>query len=158
MTLLEMLSRPEVKAMYKELVKKYHPDLGGDQEIMKKINIAKDKGDEEMMKLFKKLKGEKTKEEPKYSDIGLDNIKSDMKKYSNWAREIENEFNGTITNKYFKIIIKAEQPKIGKWSLNADVTSLKGGTKLDKRFTIFNIQRFSSKEQFKEAIANNMGL
>ena len=34
-----LLEENEIKARYKDLAKKYHPDLGGDTEIMKEINL-----------------------------------------------------------------------------------------------------------------------
>lgn len=38
-----LLDEPTIKIRYKELAKQYHPDLGGDTEIMKEINSQYDK-------------------------------------------------------------------------------------------------------------------
>jgi DnaJ-class molecular chaperone len=86
MTLKEMLTSPEAKKMYRELVLKYHPDSkSGNEDLMKQINAAKDKNDYELKKLYKELIKTKEKEE-NYSDI---NNKKNMRYYSNLARSIE---------------------------------------------------------------------
>jgi len=55
-----MLESPEAKKMYRELSKKFHPDKSGNVETQKKINIAKDKGDTALAKLYKELIKDKT--------------------------------------------------------------------------------------------------
>jgi curved DNA-binding protein CbpA len=47
----------ELKAEYKRLAKKHHPDLGGDEEIMKQINAQYDELSQELPK--RNAKGEK---------------------------------------------------------------------------------------------------
>jgi DnaJ-class molecular chaperone len=84
MKLHEMLSSPEAKRMYRELATKYHPDkTSGNEEIMKKINAAKDKGDDFMKELYSKYE---------YKDFsskeGRSSIKK-MKEYSNFAFMVE---------------------------------------------------------------------
>lgn len=158
MKLEEMLASPEVKAMYKELVKKYHPDVGGDQEVMKRVNNAKDKGDDEIIDLYNQLvmggKFEKAKE-PKYSDMGLGEVKKDLSKYSAWAKEISKELYISL-KRHFLIVVRAEQPRTGKWDLRADCLEYGKGNKVVNRFSIFNIQKFSTQSQFKESITNKI--
>ena len=77
MTLQEMLQSPEAKKLYRELAAHFHPDRrGGNAEIMKRINSAKDKkniGEAEaaIYKLYAKYlkKNEKEKQTFDYDDI-----------------------------------------------------------------------------------------
>lgn len=55
----EALTKEENKALFRELVKKYHPDAGGDPEIMKKLNASRN-SDSEFEKFVNELIGKKT--------------------------------------------------------------------------------------------------
>jgi len=59
MIFLEAISNPESKKKFIEMIKKYHPDVGGDIKIAQKINNAKDRGDEAVDKLYAELIGRK---------------------------------------------------------------------------------------------------
>ena len=58
----------ELKAQYKELAKKYHPDLGGDAEAMKVINNEYDI-------LFNELKDIKTVDDKDFKTVIVDLLK-----------------------------------------------------------------------------------
>ncbi len=85
--LLEEITSPEAKKKFKELVKKYHPDVGGSTETTKKINIAKDKGDRALLRLYKELTGKKIKKE-KSELINL------LKQYTKWVEKVEDFIGG----------------------------------------------------------------
>ncbi len=59
MKILETLQTAQAKKEYRELVQKYHSDVGGDHEIMVDINSAKDAGDEELHKIYQRLMAQK---------------------------------------------------------------------------------------------------
>ena len=59
MKILETLQTAQAKKEYRELVQKYHSDVGGDHDIMVDINSAKDAGDEELHKIYQRLMAQK---------------------------------------------------------------------------------------------------
>ena len=87
MTLNEMLVSPEAKKMYKELSQKHHPDKGGDMEVQKKINAAKDKGDIYLKNLYKEL----TKKKKVYNDISSNDFEKQWKNIRTWINQIKKE-------------------------------------------------------------------
>jgi len=59
MKILETLQTTQAKKEYRELVQKYHSDIGGDHDTMVDINNAKDEGDEELHKIYQRLMTQK---------------------------------------------------------------------------------------------------
>lgn len=58
----EELSSPLAKEKWRKLVKRYHPDASkADNKIIRKINNAKDKGDANLLSLYKELTDKKIK-------------------------------------------------------------------------------------------------
>ncbi len=55
MKISEALQTVQAKKEYRELVQKYHSDIGGDHNTMVDINNAKDTGDEELHKIYQRL-------------------------------------------------------------------------------------------------------
>jgi len=82
MKLFEELIKPENKKKFRELVKKYHPDNKetGNEEISKKLNVAKGKGDATFEKVYSELINKKPN-----SDIG----KYGIEKYKEWLKELK---------------------------------------------------------------------
>lgn len=68
--IIESLDTPEAKQKWRELVKKYHTDLNhGTEETIKRINVAKDNGDEAINDLYDELiNGKKRKEQKQQYD------------------------------------------------------------------------------------------
>lgn len=65
MRIFEELKDEENKKLYRKLSRKYHPDLkGGDENVMKKMNNAVDKGDAAFKAFYNELTG-KTPPAPK---------------------------------------------------------------------------------------------
>ena len=101
MNILESLSSPESRRKFRELVKSYHPDTGHkDDNVIKKINDAKDKGDAAIDRLYAELiSGKKSNGSRGYDpDKGYDEFDDDNKKdeelnnimvkVSGWLKEI----------------------------------------------------------------------
>ena len=63
MTILEELSKEDAKRKYRELVLKYHSDRSKDidDDIIKRINNAKDEGDDALNRIYDELTNKKTK-------------------------------------------------------------------------------------------------
>lgn len=59
MKIVEALQTVQAKKEYRELVQKYHSDIGGDHDTMVDINNAKDEGDEELHKIYQRLMAQK---------------------------------------------------------------------------------------------------
>lgn len=59
MKIVETLQTIQAKKEYRELVQKYHSDIGGDHDTMVDINNAKDEGDEELHKIYQRLMAQK---------------------------------------------------------------------------------------------------
>jgi len=57
--IVEELSKKDNKKKFRELVMKYHPDKGGDDKIMKRLNTAADDGDYAFEQLRDELVGKK---------------------------------------------------------------------------------------------------
>ena len=103
MTLQEMLNDPATKKMYRELAMKYHPDKGADANIMKKINRAKDSGDQAIRNLYNELLKPKVKAKA--------NTKANTKEkesfnnvYIIWAKQLEKKLNDKYKYKLNDII------------------------------------------------------
>ena len=157
MTLVEMLSRPEIKVMYKELVKKYHPDVGGNPEVMKRINIAKDVGDEAMRHIYNELiKKENKKEEKDYFNDLTKTTKEKLKKYSKWANWIMNYINSTISRDFKIFVTPRAETSHDKIIINCAVMAFSKKKKEPiKSFTLWNIDKYTSKEHLMDKILSN---
>lgn len=84
MNIFEELKKQENKKNFRELMSKHHPDKkGGSIEIAKKLNNAKDKGDEAFERFRDELLGKKPKETVKF-DLD-DEIKKQSDKY--WGKK-----------------------------------------------------------------------
>lgn len=98
MTLHEMLKSKEAKKMYRELSKRYHPDIKtGDPRIMQRINKAKDHGDKAMKELYKYLSKEPKKKETESRETP--SAKPKKRKYKvhiQWLKEIQDTINETF--------------------------------------------------------------
>lgn len=134
--LLEAIN-PESNFMYRELAMKFHPDRGGDQEKMKKLNAARQNGDwDKIRRMYHSEMGEEEQEtETKIPP----NVKDKFKLYNNWAKEIEEELHN------IKIIIEIQGTGI-----NALVHYTRYEQK--KSFYLPKIERFKSKYYFKQEI------
>lgn len=91
--LLEELST-ENKRRFRELVRKYHPDTGGDEENAKKIINAKN-SDEKVESLYRELILKRTTEEPKskkyYSDKEQSSSSKDTPFSYKWKEKFSSE-------------------------------------------------------------------
>lgn len=93
----EELSSPIAKEKYRKLVKKYHPDMPqGNQNVVRKINNAKDAGDKELLTLYQKLTGKKV-------DIPI-NIKHLREAQHIWAKDIKGNKEYQIREIYPKLL------------------------------------------------------
>lgn len=140
MKLYEELKDQDAKDKYRELSKKYHPDIGGDIEIMKKVTDAKDKGDIAMRQLYSKLIKKKVKEKVKEEKPYVDQMLKDAyKKFDKWAYEIEQELGKGIV-----IILDIQNNKINGW-INHSYGK--------ERLYIYDVvSKFKSKEEFMDFV------
>jgi hypothetical protein len=114
--------------MYRQLTLKFHPDRGGDIDIMKKINMARDAEDWDKIRRYFDLYIKTNVKNPEKMD-------ENFQIYVKWAKEISKAHN-------IRIIIDSQ----GK-NLNAWIFQDKKGTYMQK------IERFKTKEDFeKEAV------
>jgi curved DNA-binding protein CbpA len=147
MTLQEVLSSNEAKEAFRTLSKRFHPDLkGGSEQIMKDINNAKDKGDKELLALFRKLikRNEDTK------DDSYDNINarrgSDKRKmlyYSNIAEKLQN----AAAAPGLRIFISTRRD--GSKFHYSIVIGYKGKT---FNATIFDLDKYKSEKEIRTAV------
>jgi len=131
----EELKTIDAKKKFRELVKSYHPDIGGKIETMKKINVAKDVGDKALLKVYKELKEKKP--EKKENDSTL------LKKYYKWAEEVEYEISKKLRHKAPSIRVERRNG-----SINVFIQ-----LKVMRTFYLFDVQKkYKDEESFKEAI------
>ena len=137
MTLKEMLKSKEAVKMYRELVKKYHPDRGGDAEKIKVINNLKDAEkvkDKEIKKLYKQWIGGKEKE-VEFDDTAE---KPKVKVLEKWAKEIQKNY-PVVTSVY---VLES------KYGIKV-VFSLRKKMEL-KNLILEKAEKFSSKQQLEK--------
>jgi len=120
MKILEALQTIQAKKEYRELVQKYHSDIGGDHETIVDINNAKDIGDDELHKIYQRLMVQKRQQ----------SIKPDNKKQMReWLDNILIHYPGMFAsiipdfdNKYYiEITYRSGNEVIKKYVLNAQI-------------------------------------
>jgi len=130
MKILESLKTLQAKKEYRELVQKYHSDIGGNHEIMVDINSAKDAGDEELHKIYQRLIVQKRQQ----------SIKPDNKKQiQEWLDGILTHYPGMFAsiipdfdNKYYiEIIYKSGNEVVKKYVSN--IQNCKSQSELAKK-------------------------
>lgn len=89
MKILESLSSQEAKKKFRELVKKYHPDVGGSTKTTKRITAAKDSGDNALIALHRELTGRKPKEEKEQPKKSKTDKEASRKQLHRWADMIK---------------------------------------------------------------------
>ena len=105
--LLEEITSPEAKKKFRELLKKYHPDIGGSTETTKKIVQARHEGEDAIFKLYKELTGKKIKK-PK-EKVKKEIITELLKKYVKWADEVEDIFGADYIARYVFILVSVDK-------------------------------------------------
>ena len=141
MTLQEMLATQEARNYYKELVKKYHPDKGGDVEKMKRINAAKDVGDEALRKIYRELN---QKEKSKVYDDTNDDY---FKKISEWIKFYSN---------YNSFIIIPKKDGEGNINLIIYAKDSSGNILKHRTTNWMAIPKFNNKNEFIQALSRHI--
>lgn len=90
MKIYEELKKRENKKAFRELVMKYHPDRGGDEDVMKKLTNAADKGDKAFEDFRDELLGKKKPARKKY-DTGVHKNKNEGKWVNEFAEMLYDE-------------------------------------------------------------------
>jgi len=107
MLLFEELNEKETKLMFRQLVKKYHPDSGHpDSEMIIKLNNAKDSGDSAFINLLKKEKRLQSFYNDLKSKINVDKYEKDENLLNLFIQQLDR-----IVNKYQWIKVEINPTK-----------------------------------------------
>ncbi len=116
MKLHELLTSTKAKQQYRELVVKYHTDRGGDEEIIRAVNNAKDDGDEAVSRLYRK---HISNSYVKPNTDAVDDIINELVDYLDWSYPESRKFNiefrpYIITSDKFGLDVFCNNKKAGK--------------------------------------------
>lgn len=153
-SLLEELRSQEAKKKFRELIMKYHPDKGGDEEITKKLNVAKDKGDYALWDLYDELTGKKKPAQKKTT------YKKQEEGWWQWSEQDEDRLRedlGEIFGEFIEFSIDTVKTEWGgkvKISVYIAFDILQAGQeKINLETKLQNVETYKSyKEFFKEAL------
>ena len=138
MNIDEMLKTQEAKKEYRELVLKYHSDRNPeDDEIIRKINNAKDDGDEALHKIYKELT-QRIKNGPIVKEG------TDIKTINKWTDEIQNVFPMIFFNARYD----------AKGAIYLELKFYKG--KEIETYFVMNVQQIKSKEELIQKIRSKV--
>jgi curved DNA-binding protein CbpA len=115
MKLNEALYTQEAKKKWRELVMKYHPDTGSkDEEKIKRINNAKDEGDDAINKLYDEIVNGKTskKYEPYFKAKQENNYEQDKSAYERYQDFMKGRENKEEKQKE---TAKQQKAKVEQW-------------------------------------------
>tara|TARA_Y100000310_G_scaffold345026_1_gene461254 strand:- start:81 stop:884 length:804 start_codon:yes stop_codon:yes gene_type:complete len=148
MNILEALSSQEAKKKFRELIKKYHPDIGGDDKTTKRITAAKDSGDNALIALYRELTGKKeefiTKEEDKKNRENFRKQTGEKlaRQYEDWGLTLKKDFPEILTVIAF---VDAQGSIIVEFHLREKTQATK------KVVRISDANKYKSKNEFIEA-------
>ena len=133
-----MLKTQEAKKEYRELVLKYHSDINpNDDEIIRKVNNAKDEGDESLHKIYKELT-QRIKQGPIVKE-GVD-----IKTINKWTDEIQSIFPTVFFNSRYD----------AKGSIYIELKLYKG--KEIETYFIMNAQQIMSKQELIDKVEKKL--